>query len=153
MFSYLCTLNKYLQFSKMKMRKMKYGVLALILVATTTVGLNAAQKGDNAMTKMADGSYVVNTTTLANDVKGYRSTTPLKITIKKDKVEKIEALKNQETPKYFVRVKREMLNAWDGLKVSKAKKANPDGVTGATMSSDAVKENVKRGLDYYTKHK
>ena len=134
-------------------KQMKNVVLALILMAATTVGLNAAQKGDNAMTKMADGSYVVNTTTLANDVKGYRSTTPLKITIKKDKVEKIEALKNQETPKYFVRVKREMIKAWDGLKVSKALKAKPDGVTGATMSSDAVKENVKRGLEYYKKHK
>lgn len=134
-------------------KQMKNVALALILMAATTVGLNAAQKGDNAMTKMADGSYVVNTTTLANDVKGYRSTTPLKITIKKDKVEKIEALKNQETPKYFVRVKREMMSAWDGLKVSKAEKLNPDGVTGATMSSDAVKENVKRGLKYYKKHK
>ena len=132
---------------------MKNGVLALILMAAATVGMNAAQKDDNVMTKMADGSYVVNTTTLANDVKGYRSTTPLKITIKKDKVEKIEALKNQETPKYFVRVKREMLKAWDGLKVSKAQSLNPDGVTGATISSDAVKENVKRGLEYYKKHK
>ena len=28
-----------------------------------------------------------------------------------------------------------------------------DGVTGATMSSDAVKENVKRGLEYYQKNK
>lgn len=135
------------------MRKLKNGVLALILMAAATVGMNAAQKDDNVMTKMADGSYVVNTTTLANDVKGYRSTTPLKITIKKDKVEKIEALKNQETPKYFVRVKREMLKAWDGLKVSKAQSLNPDGVTGATISSDAVKENVKRGLEYYKKHK
>jgi electron transport complex protein RnfG len=134
-------------------KKMKNVALALILVAASTIGLNAAQKGDNAMTKMADGSYVVNTTTLANDVKGYRGTTPLKITIKKDKVEKIEALKNQETPKYFVRVKREMMSAWDGLKVSKAEKLNPDGVTGATMSSDAVKENVKRGLKYYKSHK
>ena len=145
--------NKYLIYKRMVKKQMKNVALALILMAATTVGLNAAQKGDNAMTKMADGSYVVNTTTLANDVKGYRSTTPLKITIKKDKVEKIEALKNQETPKYFVRVKREMMSAWDGLKVSKAEKLNPDGVTGATMSSDAVKENVKRGLKYYKSHK
>lgn len=137
----------------MNMKNLKNGVLALILTAVATVGLNAAQKDDNVMTKMADGTYVVNTTTLAKDVKGYRGTTPLKITIKKDKVEKVEALKNQETPKYFVRVKREMMKAWDGLKVSKAQKLNPDGVTGATISSDAVKENVKRGLDYYKKHK
>ena len=138
---------------RMEMKKIKNCALALILMVAATAGLNAAQKDDNVMTKMADGSYVINTTTLANDVKGYRSTTPLKITIKKDMVEGIEALKNQETPKYFVRVKRELLKAWDGLKVSKAQKLNPDGVTGATMSCDAVKENVKRGLEYYKKHK
>lgn len=135
------------------MKKIMNGVLVLLLMTAATAGLNAAQKDDNAMTKMADGSYVVNTTTLAKDVKGYRGTTPLKITIRKDKVEKIEPLKNQETPKYFVRVKREMLKAWEGLKVNKAQKLNPDGVTGATFSSNAVKENVKRGLDYYKKHK
>lgn len=28
-----------------------------------------------------------------------------------------------------------------------------DGVTGATFSSKAVKENVKRGIAYYLKHK
>ena len=137
----------------METKKLKNGALALALIVAATAGLNAAQKDDNAMTKMADGSYVVNTTSLAGDVKGYRGTTPLKITIRKDKVEKIEALKNQETPKYFVRVKREMLKAWEGKKVSKAEKLNPDGVTGATMSSDAVKENVKRGLKYYKSHK
>lgn len=137
----------------MKTKTMKAGALAMILTVAATAGLNAAQKDDNVMTKMADGSYVVNTTTLAKDVKGYRSTTPLKITIKKDKVTKVEALRNQETPKYFVRVKREMIKAWDGLEVNKALKAKPDGVTGATMSSDAVKENVKRGLEYYKKHK
>ena len=39
------------------------------------------------------------------------------------------------------------------MTVKEAQKAQVDGVTGATMSSDAVKENVKRGLDYYQKHK
>ena len=134
-------------------KKLTNCLVTLMLVASATAGINAAQKEDGTMTMMADGTYVVNTTELGKDVKGYRGTTPLKITIKKDKVEKIEALKNQETPKYFVRVKREMMSAWDGLKVSKAEKLNPDGVTGATMSSDAVKENVKRGLKYYKSHK
>ena len=57
--------NKYLIYKRMVKKQMKNVALALILMAATTVGLNAAQKGDNAMTKMADGSYVVNTTTLA----------------------------------------------------------------------------------------
>ena len=32
-------------------------------------------------------------------------------------------------------------------------KKEVDGVTGATFSSDAVKENVKLGLEYYKSHK
>lgn len=82
----------------MKTKTMKAGALAMILTVAATAGLNAAQKDDNVMTKMADGSYVVNTTTLAKDVKGYRSTTPLKITIKKDKVEKVEASEIRRHP-------------------------------------------------------
>ena len=37
--------------------------------------------------------------------------------------------------------------------MKKAVKMKVDGVTGATMSSDAVKENVKKGLEYYQKNK
>ena len=79
--------------------------------------------------------------------------TPLNIYIKNGKVEKVEALKNQETPKYFAQVKNAILSKWNGQKVAKAAKMKVDGVTGATMSSDAVKENVKRGLEYYQKNK
>lgn len=109
-------------------------------------------KPDEVMTK-EDGMTVVNTTTLSKDVIGYMDATPLKIYIRKDKIEKVEALKNQETPKYFLRVKKQMLDKWNGMKVNDALKANVDGVTGATMSSDAVKENIRLGLEYYKKHK
>ena len=86
-------------------------------------------------------------------MKGYRSTTLLKIFIKNDKIDHIEALKNQETPKYFKLVKDQILQAWNGKTVKKAVKQKVDGVTGATMSSDAVKANVKAGLEYYQKKK
>ena len=129
-------------------------LLGMITMATVSMQQAFAGKAqDSAMTKMADGTYVVNTTSLASDVKGYRGTTPLKIHIKGDKVVKIEAIRNQETPKYFARIKSEVLGKWDGKKVAKAAKMKVDGVTGATLSSDAVKENVKRGLKYYQDHK
>jgi uncharacterized protein with FMN-binding domain len=89
-------------------------------------------------------------------VDGYVETTPLKIFIKDDKIEKIEALPNQETPKYFYKVKQEVLTKWNGKKVKNVlrdMKVETDGVTGATYSSNAVLENVKRGLEYYLKHK
>jgi len=114
--------------------------------------LSSAMPGDQAITKEGK-TVVVNTTTIAGDIKGYNGATPLKIYISNNKVEKIEALPNEETPKYFFKVKKAMLDKWNGLNVNKAVKQNVDGVTGCTYSSDAVKKTVARGLEYYKKHK
>ena len=92
---------------------------------------------DDVMRKEKDGTYVVNTTTLAADVKGYIESTPVEI----------------ETPKYNARVKNQMTPLYEGKKISKKSTVEVDGITGATFTSDAVKENVKRGLEYYWKHK
>jgi electron transport complex protein RnfG len=132
------------------MKKSIFGALALLALTVTLV--SAGQKGDEIMTK-EDGMYVVNTTTLGKDVQGYVSTTPVKVYIKKNKVEKVEFLKNQETPKYMARVKKALLNKWDGLKVKDAAEQKVDGVTGATFSSDAIIKNVQLALEYYQKHK
>ncbi len=122
------------------------------MVVAFAVLLMSMTKGDGVMTK-ENGVYVVNTATLAKDVRGYRGTTPLKIYIKKNKIQKVEALKNHETPDYFEEVEAVMFPMWVGLPVKKALQTKVDGVTGATMSSNAVRENVKRGLEYYQKHK
>ena len=114
--------------------------------------LMSMTKGDGVITK-ENGMDVVNTTTLAKNVRGYRGTTPLKIYIKKNKIERIEALKNRETPDYFEEVAHVMLPKWAGMTVKKALSTEIDGVTGATLSSNAVRENVKRGLEYYQKNK
>ena len=115
---------------------------------------NAASPSDaKPLVKQADGTVVINTTTLAEDVKGYRSTTPLEIYIKSGKIVKVEPLKNQETPKYFVPMKKELLPKFEGLKVNKVATTQIDAVTGGTLSSKAVIENVKRGVDYYQKNK
>lgn len=112
-----------------------------------------AAHADDVMKKEKDGTYVVNTTTLAQDVEGYNGPTPVEIYIKKNKIVKVVLLKSQETPKYNARIKKQMLPAYEGQKVSKNKYAEVDALTGATFTSDAVKENVKRGLEYYWKHK
>ena len=132
------------------MKKKIFGLFALAVMALTLQ--SAAQKGEEVMTK-ENGSYVVNTTMLGKDVQGYAGTTPVKVYIKKNKVEKVEFLKNQETPKYFARVKKAMQTKWDGLKVKDAATQKVDAVTGATLSSDAVIKNVQLGLEYYQKNK
>ena len=113
----------------------------------------AASGGDGVMTKSADGTYVVNTTTLGKDVKGYRGPTPLLVHIKKGKVVKVEALANKETPRYFEMLKGSFLKSWDGASVKNVGKMDVDAHTGATFSAKAVKANVKLAVDYYNAHK
>ncbi|QVJ82267.1 FMN-binding protein [Xylanibacter ruminicola] len=120
---------------------------SLMVVALTLM----SWKADDTMTK-ENGMTVINTTTLGKDVQGFLGATPLKIYIQKNKVVKIEAMKNQETPKYFLKVKKHLLDKWNGVKIKDAKKMKVDAITGATYSSKAVIENVQLGLDYYSKH-
>ena len=124
-------------------------------VITTTVflALCLMTYADDVMRKEKDGTYVINTTTLAPDVEGYLGPTPVEVYIKKNKIVKVVALKSQETPKYNARVKREMLPSYEGQKVSKGKQPQVDAVTGATFTSKAMQENVRRAVEYYLKHK
>jgi electron transport complex protein RnfG len=46
-----------------------------------------------------------------------------------------------------------MLPKYEGAKVKKGAVPEVDGVTGATFTSDAMKENVRRAVDYYFNHK
>ena len=131
----------------MKKLMMTVSCCSLMVVALTLM----SWKADDTMTK-ENGMTVINTTTLGKDVQGFLGTTPVKIYIQKNKVVKIEAMKNQETPKYFLKVKKHLLDKWNGVKVKDAKKMKVDAITGATYSSKAVIENVQLGLDYYSKH-
>lgn len=108
--------------------------------------------GDDTMTK-ENGTYVINTTTIGKDIEGYNGPTPLKVYIKKNKVERIEFLKSMESPKYYGQVKKALLEKWNGMTVKDARTLQVDAVTGATYSSKAVIQNVQMALDYYQKNK
>ena len=130
----------------------KNSIQKSLVALTAALLLMSAMPGDEPITKNGKET-IVNTTTIAADVTGYMGTTPLKIYIVNNKIDHIEALPNQETPKYFLKVKKQMLDKWNGMTVNKAIKADVDGATGATYSSDCLKQTVKRGLEYYKKHK
>ncbi len=134
------------------MKKWLYAALCIVMVAVAAIVLICATAGDDIMTKK-NGVYIVNTTKLGTDIQGYNGPTPLNIHIKEDKIEKIEALPNDETPRFFEMVKTGLLNKWNGMTVKQAAAAKVDAVTGATYSSNAVKENVRLGVNYYQKHK
>ena len=120
-----------------------------ILLAVAFVAASA----QDVMRKEKDGTYVINTTTLAQDVDGYNGPTPVEVYIKKNKIVKVVVLKSQEGPKYVARVKKEMMPKYDGMNVKKGTVQDVDAVTGATFTSKAIQENVNRAVAYYKKHK
>lgn len=111
----------------------------------------SAMPGDSILTKQGK-TTVINTQDLSRKVRGYRGQTPVKIFIEKNKVVKVEPLRNQETPKYFAQAKT-VLDKYTGKTVGKASQMEVDGVSGATLSSKALIKNVQLGLDYYKTHK
>ena len=134
------------------MKKMVMKTVGYCSLIVAALIMQSWMAGDKTMTK-ENGMTIINTTTIGKDVQGFMGPTPLKIYIQKNKVVKIEALKNQDTPKYFLKVKKALLEKWNGLKVKDAQNLKVDAVTGATYSSEGVIENVKLGLDCYQKHK
>lgn len=128
---------------------MKKLIMTVVVCGMAVVSLSA----QNVMTKEKDGTYIINTTTLAQDVEGYNGPTPVEVYIKKNKIVKVVPLKSQEGPKYVAKVKKGMLPSYEGMNVKKGSVQDVDAVTGATFTSDAIKENVRRAVAYYQKNK
>ncbi len=113
----------------------------------------ASIMADDVMRRESDGTYVVNTATLAPEVDGYNGPTPVEVYIKKNKIVKVVVLKSHEGPKYVAMVKKSMLQQYEGANVKKGNAPEVDAATGATFTSNAIKENVRRAIAYYKKHK
>ena len=127
---------------------MKRIVLSVLLTASFVTA-----PAQDVMRKEKDGTYVVNTTTLARDVEGYNGPTPVEVYIKKNKIVKVEPLKTMDGPKYVAKVKKDMLPRYEGMNVKKGTVEDVDAVTGATFTSQAMQENVRRAVEYYKKHR
>lgn len=136
---------------KMK-KKMILAGLAVVLVAVSVMGY-ANLKKPKAMRRTNDGTYIVTTGKIGKNIKGYAGQTPVKVYIKNDAVVKVEALPNEETAGIFSKVREKLLVKWNGMKVEKIVRSDVDGVSGATYSSKAVKENVKCAVKYYLDNK
>ena len=114
--------------------KVKTLIMTVACVALCSMGASAQKQ-------------VIYTGDLAKKVIGYNGTTPLNITIEKGVITDIEALPNDETPRFFKKVVDKIFPQYIGKTVDEAKKMKVDAVTGATYSSEAVLENIKKGLD------
>lgn len=133
------------------MDKKTFGMIVTVVAIMIVAILISAMPGDNILTKEKE-TTIINTQLLGKNIKGYKGATPVKIYIFKNKIAKVEVLPNRETPKFFNKAKAILTN-YNGKSVNKALKMNVDGVSGATFSSKALKENVQLGLEYYKQHK
>ena len=143
-------------------------VLALAMASENMLAQEAAQRGTPRrqrpaayviptdapiLTKNSDGSYLINTSGLCKDVKGYKDLVPVEITIKSDKIVNIEVLRNNEGPKYMASASKGILDKYIGMKVKKVRNAKVDAVAGATFTSNALIQNINSGLNYYLENK
>ena len=124
-------------------------ILLLATIALSTIACNEKDFNDGVMEKKGK-VYTITTTEICN-ARGFHGPTPLKVVIKKNKIVNVEALPNRDTPRFFDRVKNEMLPKFRGVDFKDY--ATVDVVSGATISSKAVRENVKAAYDYYTANK
>jgi electron transport complex protein RnfG len=122
-------------------------LLAAVAALLATVGVVSHAQGPRSAKTVSGDTLVVNTTDLCKDVIGYDGPTPLKITVVKGVVAKVEALENTESPSYFDRVLQSgLLKKVVGKEPAEAAQMPLDAVTGATYSSEAVIENLRAGL-------
>lgn len=116
------------------------------LMAIVAIALFAAMPAQARRHADNNGKQVIYTGDIAKKVIGYNGPTPVNITIKNGKISKIEALPNQEDPKYLKRATRKVFDQYEGLTIEEALKLKPDVATGATYTSEALIKNIQMGL-------
>ncbi|MFI3330303.1 MAG: 4Fe-4S binding protein [Rikenellaceae bacterium] len=98
---------------------------------------------------LEDGTRVINSTSLARGVLGFGGRTPIKLYIKDDIIQKVEALSHSETPSFFKQVKdSKLLNTWDNKNINDVSELEVNAISGATYTSVALIENVKSAANY-----
>jgi len=103
-----------------------------------------------AASQQTDGTIVVNTNELGQKIIGYGGPTPITVTVKDGTVNDVKAEKNNESPEFFDEAFAYLSKKWIGRKVADILAETPDGVTGATMSSNALNQNMQLALQQVT---
>lgn len=96
---------------------------------------------------------ILSTDPIANDIAGFNNAVPVLIYIDNSKIIKgIQLLKNTESPRYIRRIRSKgFFNRWNGMSIKEAATANVDCVSGASMTTGAIKDGVKLKLNDYLK--
>lgn len=100
-----------------------------------------------------DGVQILSTRKITRDINGYGGNVPLEIYLKDNRIIKIVALENSESPSYFAKVRNsDLLQQWDNLSPEEALGKEVDGISGATESSAAIIQSVQKAMEYAKVH-
>ena len=96
------------------------------------------------------GKLIV-TTPVADDLIGYAGNVPLFLAVSgEDVILGLTLLAHSESPAFVRRVeKSDFFTSWNGKTLEEAAELNVEAVSGATMTSDAVRGSVKKALNFY----
>ena len=129
-------------------------VLFISAVAAVTVGITystvmAVRSNNEALNKVAEGSQITETTDFTDGLNdgeyegtadGYGGPITVRITIKDGKLTDIVIVSHSETPEYFDKANA-VIN-----EILKSGSVNVDAVSGATITSNAIKKAVSEAL-------
>ncbi|MFI3278081.1 MAG: FMN-binding protein [Rikenellaceae bacterium] len=92
----------------------------------------------------AQGSVqIIDTTPYTKDIYGYKGPVPIKLHLQDGIIQKVELLPNLESPhrvKFII--EDGLLERWRGVKADDAQSVKIDATAGATLTTDAIVENV-----------
>ncbi len=121
----------------------------LVSASSMVEEVEEVERVESAERTEADGTRIINSTYIAKDVIGFGGRTPVELYIKDDKIEKVVFLDNDETPSFFKEVESSNIaNVWQGMSLQEAAVASVDAISGATYTSIAIIENVRRAAQY-----
>ena len=89
----------------------------------------------------------------SDDIKGFNGPTPLLIALDAEgRIKNVVLMENQETPRFAQRVvEGGLYEAWNGLTVNEALNKDVDAISGATYTSNGVKNSLVARLKAYEK--
>ncbi len=95
-----------------------------------------------------DAGWVILSSRFSSDVYGYAGPIPMYIYLDRDSVvNHIDVLPNTETPRFLNNVIRHgIVEQWIGKSLTDLNSFQPDAVSGATLSSNAINKSVKNSL-------
>jgi NosR/NirI family nitrous oxide reductase transcriptional regulator len=125
----------------MRHSKSIMGIAAAFLAIATAVPFQQVEAKSSK-----SSTQIIYTGDIAKKVYGYGGKTPVNIYVKNGKIQKIEALQNNESPQYFQKATSKVFSQYEGKTVKQAINLKADAATGATYSSQALIKNIQMGL-------